>query len=207
MAGIQNAGQAGQNILLLCLWIPFVKTQHRVAPTLPGITRQCEEHIRDRKHDHSFKKYHLFRVSRFVKQVDFQVICKQRRYTAHWMHMGRSSEKGRPFHAALFLGMLLWLLLLWVYPWWEVNPLQPSGHTNITSHFWPCLYNLLWLHFSCLVTELSVSPTEEVSFLRAGTSCSFIFAPHSSSAVEEYSSTSTAPAWKNKESLQGCCGR
>ena len=71
----------------------------------------------------------------FVTQVDFQVICKHRWYAADWTHRcQRSSEKGRPFHAALFLGLLLWPVCFSDLPLVRGKPSSAFGtHTSITS--------------------------------------------------------------------------
>lgn len=83
------------------------------------------------------------------------------------MHMGqRSSEKEGHSMLLCSWNASLTCSLLWFTPWWEVNPLQPRDTTSITS-FRPCLYNLLWLHFSCLVTELSVSYWERGKLLES----------------------------------------
>lgn len=176
------------NPLLLCVYcIPYVTTQS--SPYFArDVTRQCEGYIRNRKHDHSFKKYHLFRG---YQGLLHKLISRWSANTGGIQLTGciRASEVQKKEGNSMLLcpwECFSGLSASLIYPWWGVNPLQPSGHTQ-ASPFLPTLPIPSSVASLFLLGHWTVCLPywESGSFLRAGTS---LF--HPQLMTEFWSSTS-----------------
>ena len=157
------------NPLLLCVYcIPYVTTQS--SPYFaPDIIRQCEGYIRNRKHDRSFKKYHLFRG---YQGLLHKLVSRWSANTGGIQLTGctgASKVQKKEGHSMLlcswecFSGLSASL----TYPWWGVNPLQLQDTHRHHLSFRPRLYHLCRFPFPAWPLNCLSPPLRDCKLLES----------------------------------------